>query len=127
MRRRLGLLLGCVLLVLALAAVGAARTTTGSRRSATIKVGFVYVSPLHGSGWTLAWNRARLAIQKQLNVQTTYVEPIAETADLVPVLNNLIGKGYNVIFATAFGYQPFVHQVAQQHPDVKFIVTGPNT
>jgi len=97
---------------------------SGSGDDAT-QVAFIYVSPLQGSGWTQAWDQARVALEDELDVETSAVEPIAETADSVGVLENLVSEGNEVIFATAFGYQPFVAQVAADHEDVTFVVVGP--
>jgi basic membrane lipoprotein Med (substrate-binding protein (PBP1-ABC) superfamily) len=88
-------------------------------------VGFIYVSPLEGSAWTQAWDDARQSLEEELGAQTEIVEPIPENSDVVPVMENLIREGNEVIFATAFGYQPFVEQVARQNPDVSFVVIGP--
>lgn len=96
-----------------------------SSRDGATKVGFVYVSPLQGSGWTQAWDQARQTLEDELGADTSAVEPIAETADSVGVMENLVSEGNEVIFATAFGYQPFVAQVAEEHSDVTFVVIGP--
>lgn len=90
-----------------------------------IKIGFVYISPLKGSGWTQAWDQTRKTLEKDYNANTSTVEPIPETADSVGVLKNLVSKGNKIIFATAFGYQPFVVQVAKDNPKVTFAVIGP--
>jgi basic membrane protein A len=89
------------------------------------KVGFVYVSPVKGSAWTQAWDRARQHLEKTVDADTSVVEPIPENQDVVAVMNDLIRKGNKMIFATAFGYQPFVAQVAEENPDVNFVVIGP--
>src|SRR2546430_14591777 len=105
-------------------ACGSTSTGTGSNK---LKVAFIWVDPVNGSGWTLQWDRARQALETQLGVQTTAVGPIAESADVIPVYEDLIRKGNKMIFATAFGYQPFTTTEAKKHPDVKFIGIGPNT
>lgn len=92
--------------------------------SAGTKVAFVYVSPLNGSLWSQAWDKARQKLEDQ-GADTSVVEPIAETADSVGVFEDLIAKGNKLIFATAFGYQPFVGQVAAENPEVSFVVIGP--
>jgi basic membrane protein A len=106
------------------AACGSSSTATTSNK---LKVAFIWVDPVNGSGWTLQWDRARQALETQLGVQTTAVGPIAESADVIPVYEDLIRKGNKMIFATAFGYQPFTTQEAKKHPEVKFIGIGPNT
>jgi len=90
-----------------------------------LKVGFVYVSPIPGSAWSLAWDRARQDLVQKFGAQTTVVQPIPETPVVVGTLQDLIRKGDKLIFATAIGYQPFVVQVAKQNPNVDFVVTGP--
>lgn len=90
-----------------------------------LKVGFVYVSPIPGSAWSLAWDRARQDLVQKYGAQTTVVQPIPETPVVVGTLQDLARKGDKLIFATAIGYQPFVVQVAKQYPKVDFVVTGP--
>ncbi|MFL5818796.1 MAG: BMP family ABC transporter substrate-binding protein [Conexibacter sp.] len=97
--------------------------TSGDK--AGLKVGFVYVSPLPGSAWSKSWDDTRVVLEKKLGAQTTVVQPIAENPDVVSTLQDLIRKGNKLIFATAFGYQPFVLQVAKENPDVNFVVIGP--
>jgi basic membrane protein A len=90
-----------------------------------LKVGLVYVSPLPGSAWSKAWDESRQDLERKFGAKTTVVQPIPENPDVVATLQDLIRKGNKLIFATAFGYQPFVAQVAKQNPDVNFVVTGP--
>jgi basic membrane protein A len=107
---------------------GGGTSTTASTSAAAksgLKVGFVYVSPLPGSAWSKAWDETRVDLERKFGAKTTVVQPIAETPDVVGTFQDLIRKGNKLIFATAFGYQPFVAQVAKQNPDVDFVVTGP--
>lgn len=124
--RKLILLLTVVMVALAGCASGTGSGSPGGSNPTAqgTNVAFVYVSPLKGSLWTQAWDKARKTIEAD-GAKTSTVEPIAETADSVGVFENLIAKGNKLIFATAFGYQPFVQQVALAHPDVKFVVIGP--
>ena len=108
----------------AVAGCGSSSTATTNDK---LKVAFIWVDPVNGSGWTLQWDRARQDLETKLGVQTTAVGPIAESADVLPVYEDLIRKGNKMIFATAFGYQPFTTQEAKKHPEVKFIGIGPNT
>src|SRR4030088_192178 len=108
----------------AVAACGGSAATPTTNK---LKVAFIWVDPVNGSGWTLQGDRARQDLETKLGVQTTAVGPIAESADVIPVYEDLIRHGNKMIFATAFGYQPFTTQEAKKHPDVKFIGIGPNT
>jgi basic membrane protein A and related proteins len=123
-----GFAIGLVSLTLLVACGGGGQGQQGpSNGGGKPKVAFIWVDPVNGSGWTLEWDRARKSLESSLGVQTTAVGPIAESADVVPVYEDLIRKGYGIIFATAFGYQPFTTEVAKKHPDIKFIGIGPNT
>jgi basic membrane protein A and related proteins len=120
-----------VALVLALAVLAlvagcgddSSETSAGGKQG--LKVGFIYVSPLPGSAWSTAWDRTRQDLVKKFGARATVVQPIPETPDVVGTMQDLIRKGNKLIFATAFGYQPFVAQVAKQNPDVDFVVIGP--
>jgi len=90
-----------------------------------LNVGYVYVSPLPGSAWSKSWDESRKHLEETVGAKTTVVQPIAENPDVVATFQDLIRKGNKLIFATAFGYQPFVAQVAKQNPDVNFVVVGP--
>src|SRR5262245_34117743 len=98
-------------------------STAGGK--AGLKVGFVYVSPIPGSAWSRAWDETRTDLVRKFGAKTTVVQPIPENTEVVGTFQDLIRKGNKLIVATAFGYQPFVAQVAKQNPDVDFIVTGP--
>ena len=90
-----------------------------------MKVGFIYVSPLPGSAWSEAWDVTRKMLEEKDGAETTVVQPIEENTEVVGVLQGLVRKGDELIFATALGYQPYVEQVAEENPEVDFVVTGP--
>ena len=104
---------------------GGSANSSSSSSGKGLKVGFIYVSPIPGSAWSLAWDRARQDLVNKYGAQTTVVQPIPETSQVVGTMQDLIRKGDKMIFATAIGYQPFVVQVAKQNPSVYFVVTGP--
>jgi basic membrane protein A and related proteins len=117
-----------LLVVLAGCGGGSSNESTGGSKAAGkngLKVGFVYVSPLPGSAWSRAWDETRKDLEQKFGAKTTVVQPIPENTDVVGSFQDLIRKGNKLIFATAFGYQPFVAQVAKQNPNVHFVVTGP--
>jgi basic membrane protein A and related proteins len=103
----------------------AADTSESSGKGGGMKVGFVYISPLPGSAWSEAWDATRKGLEKKFGAETTVVQPIEENTEVVGVLQGLIREGNELIFATALGYQPYVEQVAEENPEVDFVVTGP--
>ncbi|NNK93065.1 MAG: BMP family ABC transporter substrate-binding protein [Desulfobacterales bacterium] len=86
-----------------------------------MNVGFVYVSPIGDAGWSYAHDKGRLALDKIDGVKTSYVEAVAEGPDSGRVILNMARKGYDVVFATSFGYMDPMLKVAKQFPKVVFM------
>ena len=104
---------------------GGSEDTSSSSSGGGLNVGFIYVSPLPGSAWSESWDTTRKMLEKEDGAETTVVQPIEENPEVIGVLQDLVRKGNELIFATAFGYQPFVAQVAEENPDVDFVTIGP--
>ena len=102
--------------------VAATATETAAKAGMTndTKVGFVYVGPIGDHGWSYQHNVSRLAVEKALNVKTTYVESVPEGADAERVIRQLAADGNDVIFTTSFGYMNPTIKVAKMFPNVKF-------
>lgn len=83
-------------------------------------VGFVYVGPVGDHGWTYRHDIGRQAVEKELGVNTTFVESVAEGADAERVIRKLASSGSDIIFTTSFGYMNPTVKVAKQFADVKF-------
>ncbi|MCL7455448.1 MAG: BMP family ABC transporter substrate-binding protein, partial [Anaerolineae bacterium] len=80
---------------------------------------FVYVGPAGDLGWTYAHDQGRLALEA-VGVETAYAELVAEGPDSERVIRDFAEKGYDVIFATSFGYMDSVIAVAGDYPDLVF-------
>jgi len=86
-----------------------------------IKAGFIYIGPVGDAGWTTAHDRGRKALEKLPFVaKTSYVESVPEGADALRVLTDYIHQGYNLIFATSYGYMDQTLEVANKYPKVIF-------
>ncbi len=87
-----------------------------------MKVGFVYVGPIGDHGWTYQHDKGRLALEEALGdqVETTYVENVAEGADAERVITQMAESGMDMIFTTSFGYMNPTVKVAKQFPDIWF-------
>jgi len=97
---------------------------------APLKIGFVYVAPVTEAGWVHQHEQGRQAVQAALGaqVQTAYVESVAEGADAERVIRDLASQGNRLIFTPSFGYMEPTLKVAKDFPDVKFeSVTGYKT
>ena len=95
-----------------------------------LKIGFVYVAPVTDAGWVHQHDEGRKAVESALGhqVQTTYVENVAEGADAERVIRDLAQQGNQLIFTPSFGYMEPTLKVAKDFPNVKFeSVTGYKT
>ena len=97
-----------------------------------LKVGFIYVGPASGAGWSYAHELARREVQKTFGnkVQTIFVEKVAE-ADGERVTRDLVSQGAKVVFGGAFGFMNGMVAAAPDYPNVAFehatgYKTGPN-
>jgi len=88
----------------------------------SIKVGFVYVSPIGDAGWTYQHDLGRKAMEKALGdkVSTKYIENVPEGGEAERVIRQFASDGYDLIFTTSFGYMNPTIKVAKQFPDVVF-------
>lgn len=86
-----------------------------------MNVGFVYVSPIGDAGWSYAHDQGRLAVEEMEGVKTSFVEAVAEGPDSERVILNMARKGYDIVFATSFGYMDPMLKVAKQFPDATFM------
>ncbi len=86
-----------------------------------MQVGFVYVSSIGDAGWSYAHDQARQMVEALPNVKTSYVETVPEGPDAERVILNMARKGYDIIFATSYGYMDPMLKVAKQFPKVVFM------
>ena len=101
-----------------------------SQTTGPLKVGFVYVAPITEAGWVRQHEEGRKAVQAALGgqVQTSFVENVAEGADAERVIRDLAQQGHQLIFTPSFGYMEPTLKVAKDFPNVRFeSVTGYKT
>ena len=105
--------------------VVAAAAVSGAQ-AAPLQACFVYVSPVGQAGWTYQHELGRQALARNLGeqVQTRFVEAVAEGADSERVMRDLVAQGCGLVFATSFGYLEPALRVAADHPAVKFEHAG---
>ena len=115
-------------LSLALAACGASDTASsssdggGSGDGST--VGFIYVGPKDDFGYNQAAYEGSLAMEEETGVDVLQAENVPETAEAEQVMQDMIDKGANIIFATSYGHLEFAQNVAEKNPDVTFVHQG---
>ena len=97
---------------------------------ATLKVGFVYVTPVSDAGWVRQHEEGRKAVDAAFGgrVKTTFVENVPEGPDAERVIRDLAATGHKLIFTPSFGYMEPTLKVAKDFPNVKFeSITGYKT
>lgn len=86
------------------------------------KIAFIYIGPPGDLGWTYEHERGRKMLQDKLGnkIETKYIENVPEGPDAARIIRQYAQQGYNMIFATSFGYMDGMYEVAQEFPNVRF-------
>jgi len=113
-------LVSILLLALLVGSVSCAAPTEEPEPEEAFKVAFVYVGPVGDLGWSYAHDQGRQALEELPYVEVTYSETVAEGPDAERVIRTYAEDGYDMIFATSFGYMDSVLQVAEEFPDIYF-------
>lgn len=125
--RALALLFGLTLIA-ALAACGSAESSSSSSSSTDdgeFTVGFIYVGPKDDFGYNQAAYEGSKAMEEEVgDVEVLQAENVPETAESEQVMQNMIDKGADLIFATSYGHLEFAQNVAEKNPDVTFVHQG---
>jgi len=103
-----------------------AATLASPAHAAPLQACFVYVSPVGQAGWTYQHELGRQQMAKALGtqVQSRFVENVAEGADSERVMRDLASQGCGLIVAASFGYLEPALRVAAEFPQVKFEHAG---
>jgi basic membrane protein A and related proteins len=95
-----------------------------NRRAAEgpFKVAYVYIGPPGDLGWTYEHDRGRQQVEEEFgdDVETAYIENVEEGPDAARVIRQYAQEGYDMVFATSFGYMDPMFEVAEEFPDVLF-------
>jgi basic membrane protein A len=91
-------------------------------QAAKIKAAFIYIGPPGDLGYTYEHDRGRKVALAALGdkVQLDFIENVPEGPDAERVIRQYAQEGYDMIFATSFGYMDPTLNVAQEFPKVKF-------
>lgn len=95
-------------------------TPTPKPPAEKLKAAFVYVAPIGDLGWTWAHEQGRLMVEEELGIETAYIENVPEGPDAERVIRDFATKGYDIIFATSFGFMDPMFTVAEEFPEQYF-------
>lgn len=86
------------------------------------KIAFIYGATARDGGWNEALDNARMAVESELGVSIATVESIPEDATaLKNAIDLFVGRGFNVIVGTTYGYSEGILEAAALHPTVAFV------
>lgn len=105
--------------------LGAVHVDTEGVDYSGMKIGFIHISDPSDMGYTYNHNNGTLKMVETLGLDadTQIINKfnIAEdNAEVTQAANELIAEGCNLIFATSFGHEPALLEVAKENPDVQF-------
>ena len=83
-----------------------------------IKVAVVYLGVPDDKGWTYQHEQGIAAAEAETGVTIKRVENVLDNADSEKTFEQLASEGYNLIFATSFGYGAPMAKVAAKYPEV---------
>jgi basic membrane protein A and related proteins len=120
MKRRMLSLVG-VMLVASMALMACGGGGPGASEG-PFKVAFVYIGPPGDLGWTYEHDRGRKEVEAEFGdaIETAYIENVEEGPDAARVMRQYAQEGYDMIFATSFGYMDPMVEVAEEFPDILF-------
>lgn len=88
-------------------------------------VAMVLIGPHNDRGWSQAHYEGLEYVAANVpNTHIAYVESVPEGADSEQVFRSLSRKGFDLIFATSFGFMDSVEQVSEEFPHVTYIHTS---
>jgi basic membrane protein A len=94
--------------------------TTTAPGATDVKVAIVYIGTAEDKGWTYQHEQGILQLEKDLGIKVKRVESVDDTGDTAKTFEQLASEGYNLIYATSFGYGKSMVKVAPKYPDVCF-------
>lgn len=123
--RALALLLGLSLVAVGCGGSSDSSSSSASKDDGAFTVGFIYVGPKDDFGYNQAAYEGSLAMEKTVgDVKLLQAENVPETAESEQVMQDMIDKGADLIFATSYGHLEFAQNVAAKNPKVTFVHQG---
>lgn len=86
------------------------------------KVAFIYAAAPRDGGWNEALDNARILVESELNVKIATAEGVVEEATQIKdAIDLFVGRGFNVIVGTTYGYSEGMGEIANNYPNVAFV------
>ena len=88
-----------------------------------LKIGFVHISDPSDKGYTYNHDLGTQKMVKDLGLNEDQIINKYYTAEgdaTTTALQELVDQGCQIIFATSFGFEPYVVEMAKAHPEIQF-------
>ena len=105
-------------------ASGAASSAAAPGKDAK-KVGFIFVGPKDDFGYNQAAYAGSQSLKKAFpDIEVLTAENVPEDDSATRIMEDMIGKGATIIFATSYGHLDPAAKVAKAHPEVAIVQQG---
>lgn len=91
--------------------------TTAAPAASDVKVAVVYIGVPDDKGWTYQHEQGILELEKELGITVKRVENVPEGPEGLSTFEQLAADGYDLVFATSFGYGAPMAEVAAKNPN----------
>ncbi len=88
-----------------------------------LKLGFIYIGDVTDMGYTYAHHQGTLQMQAALGLRDDQIlikKNVTEDSACETAIRELVEQGCNAIFATSFGFMPYMTELSEEYPDVIF-------
>ncbi len=133
-KKAVAVVLAMVLVFAMLAGCGAPASETGADNAndqvgavgvtkEDIKVGFVHISDPSDMGYTYNHDLGTQEMQANLGLRDDQIISkynVPEGAECDTAIRELVDAGCNIIFATSFGFEEYVKEIAAEYPEIQF-------
>lgn len=119
--KRLSMIAGIIiiLIIAGIAAINIKQADTDITKQQT-KVGFILNGAIDDASWGQSHYEAMEVSREELNLAIEYREDVPMDDGCIPVMEELIEDGCEIIICNSFEYGEYELQVAERYPDIHF-------
>lgn len=86
-----------------------------------LNIGFIYVSPVGGEGFSYSHDIARKSLENNPLITTAFVDNIAEGLDAEQIIEDMAHNGTDIIITASYGFVDATEKVAKLFPNRTFL------
>ncbi|MBX3016192.1 MAG: BMP family ABC transporter substrate-binding protein [Caldilineaceae bacterium] len=106
-------------------AAEATPTTGGYTLYGSTVIGAIHIGAINDRGYNQANDEGLRQMMGQVpGVRLLSAENVPETEVVLPIIDDMVARGAQIIFTQSFGYLPYALQAGQKYPQVTFVNSG---